>query len=189
MPIKIDGKDVLFRISDVNTYDLSDGSDKSHYTLEMVDCLEERRMNATATNTGGWAETEAEAYLNSEKALNRIEEKVRNAIQQVKIPYGSIYNQDSLQYVDNKVFYPSFIEVGLTDTYSATIEGRIWKYYNDHNTNSARIKQLNSNAKVWWLRSTHKGNTSVFISVDWKGGTYSDRADDSGDGSSWVFCI
>lgn len=131
VPIKIDGKDVLFRISDVNTYDLSDGSGKSHYTLEMVDCLEEKRMNATATTTGGWAETEAEAYLNSDEALNRIEEKVRNAIQQVKIPYGSIYNQDSLQYVDNKIFYPSYVEVGFTITPGlvppevSTVEGRI----------------------------------------------------------------
>ena len=51
--IKIDGNDVLFRVSDVNTYDLSDGSGKSHYTLEMVDILEKRRMNATKTNLGG----------------------------------------------------------------------------------------------------------------------------------------
>lgn len=52
VPIKIDGKDVLFRISDVNTYDLSDGSGKSHYTLEMVGVLDDRRM-VTDRNTGG----------------------------------------------------------------------------------------------------------------------------------------
>ena len=45
VPIKIDGKDVLFRVSDVNTYNLSDGSGKSHYTLEIVDIVEKRRMN------------------------------------------------------------------------------------------------------------------------------------------------
>ena len=84
--------------------------------------------------------------MNSDEALNRIEEKVRNAIQQVKIPYGSIGDQDSLQYVDNKIFYPSYVEVGFTDDLSATVEGRIWKYYNSHNTDSARIKYLNSNA-------------------------------------------
>lgn len=116
---------MLFRISDVNTYALSDGSGKSHYTLEMVDILENKRMSPTRTNTGGWAETEIEAYLNSTEALNRIEEKVRNVIQQVKIPYGAIYNQDSLQYVDNKVFYPSHTEIGLTDRTPDTVEGRL----------------------------------------------------------------
>lgn len=115
----------------------------------MVDILENRRMSATAINTGGWAETEAEAYLNSDEALNRIEEKVRNAIQQVKIPYGSVYNRDSLLYVDNKVFYPSYLEVGFTGDYVLTVEGRIWKYYNDNNSNSTRIKNLNSNAADW----------------------------------------
>lgn len=77
----------------------------------MKEILENRPMHKDPIEN--WAGVNTEEYLNSDKALNRIEEKVRNAIQQVKVPYGAIYNKDSLQYVDNKIFYPSCEEVDV----------------------------------------------------------------------------
>ena len=99
------------------------------------------------------------AWLNG-TFFNSIDEKIRNEILSVKVPYkkgvGNASNgvQSGTNGLSCKVFLLSGYEVGFTtsDNQYFPVDGAKLDYFSDH---ASRIANLNGSAAVWWLRSPY----------------------------------
>ena len=104
------------------------------------------------------------AWLN-DTFLNTIDEKIRNEIQTVKIPFkkglgnASTGVQSGTNGLSCKVFLLSEYEVGFTTLNNQYFpaDGAKLDYFSD---NASRVAKLNGNAAFWWLRSPHTNGAS-----------------------------
>ena len=120
-----------------------------------------------STSKNDYENSEIEDWLNS-TFLNAIDEKIREAIKTVKIPYrkGSGTSktvQSGANGLSCKVFLLSGYEVGYTqsDNEYLPIDGAKLSYFSD---NTSRIGYGSTNVAIWWLRSPHTFNAmGVFL--------------------------
>ena len=109
------------------------------------------------------------SYLN-DTWLDRYDTDIRNAIQQVKIPYrqnggSGGTDQSGSNGLSCKIFLLSVREVGFTNNESSYFpnDGAKLGYFASGNHSSAqqkRIAKLNGSATFWWLRSPYTGHIS-----------------------------
>ena len=123
----------------------------------------------SSTSKNDYENSEIETWLNS-TFLNTIDEKIREAIKTVKIPFKKgLGNASTGVYsgangLSCKVFLLSGYEVGYTqsDNQYLPIDGAKLSYFSD---NTSRIgKDSTDTAVYWWLRSPNTTNaTNVFF--------------------------
>lgn len=108
----LSGEDVTFVIVGFNHDDLADGSGKAGITFSLKNGLSETRgMNGTATNEGGWRDSEMRAYMSTIKENLPLE--LRNVIKTVKKKtniYGSSSVDASIETNDD-LFLFSIVEI------------------------------------------------------------------------------
>ena len=132
--------------------------------LLMKDCYETRQWNSYSNSYG---DSSIHSYLNG-TFLNLVDSKVQNIIKQVKIPYRTNGNGDSLSGANGlscKIFLLSGYETGW-DYITYLNDGARLSYFESGTGTSAvkkRIAYLNGTAVVWWLRSPKPGgDTNVY---------------------------
>lgn len=121
-----------------------------------------------STSKNDYENSEIEEWLNS-TFLNTIDEKIREAIKTVKIPYRkgsntSMMVQSGANGLSCKAFLLSGYEVGFTqgDSEDLPIDGAKLSYFSDNNS---RIGKNSTEAVVWWLRSPSASKASIVFSV------------------------
>ena len=120
------------------------------------------------------------SYLN-DTWIDRYDTGIRNAIQQVKIPYrqnggSGGTDQSGSNGLSCKIFLLSGKEVGWDSSNNQYFpnDGAKLDYFldgTDSSANSKRVATLNGSATGWWLRSPYAGNTSHVWGVS-SGGDY-----------------
>ena len=206
------GEVITVVILGFNHDDLSDGSGKAPISIGMKNLLATTyRMNATATNEGGWDESEMRtSTMNT--LFNLLPPSWKNIIKTVnkKATAGSqseniTTSADKLWLLAmSEIFSATSIENSSTstianyaDTYNT--EGTQYKYYEnligDNNggtaTNSLLIKKLSNgsgSAHHWWLRSPHVSGSATFRCISSTGGVSNVLANNT-DGVSFGFCV
>lgn len=116
------------------------------------------------------------SYLNG-NFLQLFDQKVQNAIKQVKIPYRSGggkggTDQSGANGLSCKIFLLSGYEVGWTtnDGSNFPVDGTKLSYFDASSAGkSKRIANYNGSAAVWWLRSLRTDYTNRAWSVDTDG--------------------
>lgn len=122
-------------------------------------------------NQNDYENSDINAWLNG-TFFNTIDEKIRNEIQTVKIPFNkgvgdaSTGVQSGSNGLSCKVFLLSGYEVGFiqSDNSGFPIDGAKLDYFSD---NTSRIANLNGSSTRWWLRSPYIGNANnTFLVIE-----------------------
>lgn len=207
------GEVITVVILGFNHDDLSDGSGKAPISIGMKNLLATTyRMNATATNEGGWDESEMRtSTMNT--LFNLLPPSWKNIIKTVnkKATAGSqseniTTSADKLWLLAmSEIFSATSIENSSTstianyaDAYNA--EGTQYKYYEnligDNNggtgTNSLLIKKLSNgsgSAYAWWLRSPYVSSSSSFRYINSSGSVNNYNVANLTYGVSFGFCV
>ena len=176
--------------------DLTDGSGKAGMTIGMKNLLATKyRMNATATNSGGWHESEMK-NVTMATLFSQLPADLQTAIKQVEkiSTAGDKSTQNSIS--SDKLFLFAQVEIeGVTTSqYAGMDEGEqyeYWKTVKDGTVEADRIKYLSDgggSASHWWLRSPSLNSEQLFrwiLSTGNIGGTYAQNAQ----GVCFGFCV
>lgn len=168
-------EDVTLEVCGFRNYYLADSSNKkSSFTMLAAHALDvDRKWNATNTNVGGWANSSLKALLNK-RLYNAFPPKIRQMIQQVRIPANLGSGTSEVITSNDYVTLPALIEVLPTAT--------TWPYVDEgiaipHMvSNSARLRtHRNGVATSYWTRSANVGwgdraipvNNAGYTSTNW----------------------
>ena len=157
-----DGTKIKMDLAAFNTDDKSDDSGKAKMTWICHGIPMTHRMNATATTSGGWTESEMRSWLISD-ILSKIPTEIKSHIVPVKKSYRSKSPNDETLWSDDQIWLLSYKEVGFTNASYIESDGVV--YSGLFTSNATRVKYNTSgSANYWWLRSAY--NTTLFRYVD-----------------------
>ena len=162
------GKAMEYRIIGINHDDLADGSGKAGLTFEATnDAMDKQRMNATATNVGGWEKSELRGRLNSGDLWSLLPTEIQSKVKSVK---KMTDNQGggkagTPSATTDKIFLLSSTEV-YGDLQS---DGTQYEYYQSKGVTAASYSGASSSC-LHGTRSVYPARSPYFRCVD-SGGT------------------
>ncbi len=171
MDVNDDGTDETYHIMVVNTTTCTTETSKTAcgLVLQFQELLnitndENKKMNPTDTNVGGWPESAMQTYLNGD-IYNKLKAVIGDIIVETKVISGH-ENGVSTNYESQDYLYLlSTKEVGLDVSYdTAKEETRKLDYYVD---DASRIKYNygTTTANYWWLRAAGSDYTRGFCFI------------------------
>lgn len=195
--ILIEGVAYNIRIADMQLgrYNYTNSTKTTNMVFELVEILSTtRRMNATSTNVGGWAESELRKTLNGldggqANILSTLPADLQEVLEDVQIKSADTGATGyTITESSNKLFLLSYAEVFNATSSQYLLEGSRYDYYIQNGTDADRVKKRNNSAAGWWLRSPYSGYTSNFNYVYSIGNSNSVSAS-SGSGVSFGFAF
>lgn len=157
------GEAIELEIIDFNHDTYSEGG-TAPVSFFMKNCLKTtRRMNASATNSGGWDSSEMFAWLQG-----TFYEQLPADLKALVKPVDKISTvgdaSSTLETISAKVWQLSATEAfnSVSTSYSPGGEGKLYPVFTD---NTSRIKMVNGSAGYWWLRSPYAGYSTYFCYV------------------------
>ena len=187
--VTINGVDYRVRIANKTTGEHCGDNDTEYsqtacgFVVEFADIVEQRAMNSTSTNVGGWPATEMRTYLNG-TFYNSLPSDLQAVIKPTRVISGHGSNDSTNFTTTDKLYLLSAEEVyGIDDGrnhFYDTAYGtshQLEYYSNNGVTYSTRsyrgtnldkaVKQYNSSNTWWWLRSANSNGSSSFRDVDY----------------------
>ena len=179
------------------------------FVVEFADIVENRQMNSTSTNVGGWEASEMRTYANG-AFFNNLPEDLRNVIKATKVVSGHGSSDKNEKRTDgnweseDKIYLLSAHEVWEDGTSNqVSSKDTAWNntrqldYYKARNVNSdghwaSAMKwykdDINEMANDWWLRAARSNHNYSFLYVNNYGNWTTDTATNS-DGFAPAFRI
>ena len=178
--IEIDGTSYTVRVANNTTPNECNGTDFSEtacgFVIEFVEILENRQMNETRTNVGGWPKSNIRTYANGD-FFNKLPDDLKNAIIDTKVisGHGSTSGEKNFTSID-KIYLLSAHEVwedGTSNKVSiydtAYNQTRQLDYYKSKGVTldncSSVIKKYNSLNSSLWLRTAFSDENTAFLGV------------------------
>ena len=158
------------------------------FVVEFADIVENRQMNSTDTNAGGWRDSAMRTYANG-AFFNNLPEDLRNVIIETKVVsgHGSTTGETNFTSTD-KIYLLSSHEVwedGTSNKVSrydtAYNQTRQLDYYKNLGVTTSNYSGAikNGSDSIWWLRTAFSSSTDDFLVVnsngDWHGSYASDN--------------
>lgn len=112
------------------------------------DCAFQKEWNPAISNN--YSTSTIREYLNS-TVLNGFSQKIQNAI---TTPDLQCHDYKTEKTLNDKIWLPSYREMGYSDSQYAPVEGSAFKYYEGAD-DSKRIKKFNNKAVYWWMRTPY----------------------------------
>ena len=159
--VAIGGTNYTVRIANNSNYDCSlESKTACGFVVEFVDIVEQRAMNSSETNEGGWPATAMRIYLNRE-FLAKLPSDLQSVIADTTVVSGHGSNNSSNFTSTDKIYLLSTKEVcvdGVSDDTAkdSTITRQLDYYLKEGVTTSkygAAIKNYAGSAAWWWLRA------------------------------------
>ena len=154
------------------------------FVVEFVDIVENRKMNSTGTNVGGWRDSEMRTYANG-AFFNSLPEELRNVIKSTKVVSGhgssdknanradgNWESEDKIYLLSAHEVWTGKIIVNEKEIDTALNNTRQLDYYVERvttNNRSGAIKKNNGSSSAWWLRGAASNFNSYFFFVDYTG--------------------
>ena len=136
---------------------------KSPYSFGMVDCFNTiQAINSSATNVGGWEQSELRAELNS-TIFNSLPIDLSMVIKPVNKKTSEGGQSTQIVTTIDKLFLFSEVEAFGTANFSVVGEGTQYSFFS---TAQSRIKNVNGTPNRYHLRSPFKGDTQCFCYID-----------------------
>ena len=161
------GEQVTLVILDFNHDDLTSGG-KAGMTIGMKNLLATTyRMNETATNEGGWDESEMRTSTMA-TLLSQLPSDLQGVIKQVNKKATAGGASTSITTSADKLWLLAEVEVDGTTSAGYADEGEqyeYWKTVKDGTVSADRIKYLSNgsgSAYNWWLRSPYVSDSLYF---------------------------
>ena len=151
------------------------------FVVEFADIVENRQMNSTDTNVGGWKDSAMRTYANG-AFFNNLPEDLRNVIKATKVVSGHGNSDNNANRTDgnweseDKIYLLNAHEVyedgtsNQVSTYdTAWDKTRQLDYYKNlgvtTSNRSGAIKKYNNLNSFWWLRGATSDTSYTFFSV------------------------
>lgn len=189
---------VQFVIGDFNHDELTtpiNGHTKAAVTLLQKDCLmdasnasnpvngggntENGYMNSSATNAGGWKNCARRAWCNNVffAALPSTWQSMVKIVNKKSGTGGG--SSSGTEITADKIFLAAEIEIFGSRKYSVDGEGTQYQYYKNATANKYKMPKWGSSnvSNVYWERSPHSGDTSIFCAVGNGGAAGRNNAD------------
>lgn len=187
------GEQVTLVILGFDHDDLTGGG-KAGMTIGMKNLLATTyRMNATATNEGGWDESEMRTSTMA-TLLSQLPSDLQSVIKQVNKKATAGGASTSITTSADKLWLLAEVEVDGTTSAGYADEGEqyeYWKTVKDGTVAADRIKYLSNgsgSANTWWLRSPSVSGSTSFRYISSTGNVSSSYASNTR-GVSFGFCV
>lgn len=149
-----DGRKVIIDVADIDLY----GNKEVIFCFR--DAVDERRMNESRTNRGGFVNAELNKWLN-EDFFELLPDDLKEVISPRHIKQtinGTTFECDS------RIWIPSIVEVGGDDyrEYGTDEEEKQFDLFKDKRN---RIKMYDNEVCYWWERSPYAGGSTFFMYV------------------------
>lgn len=187
------GEQVTLVILGFDHDDLTGGG-KAGMTIGMKNLLATTyRMNATATNEGGWDESEMRTSTMA-TLLSQLPSDLQGVIKQVNKKATAGGASTSITTSADKLWLLAEVEVDGTTSAGYADEGEqyeYWKTVKDGTVAADRIKYLSNgsgSANLWWLRSPYVSYSAYFRAFNSAGGVGNYYANYTR-GVSFGFCV
>ena len=187
------GEQVTLVILGFNHDDLTSGG-KAGMTIGMKNLLATTyRMNETATNEGGWDESEMRTSTMA-TLLSQLPSDLQGVIKQVNKKATAGGASTSITTSADKLWLLAEVEVDGTTSAGYADEGEqyeYWKTVKDGTVSADRIKYLSNgsgSANGWWLRSPNVSGSTNFRNFNSTGSVNSNGAN-TARGVSFGFCV
>ena len=187
------GEQVTLVILGFDHDDLTGGG-KAGISIGMKNLLATKyRMNATATNEGGWDESEMRTSTMA-TLLSQLPSDLQGVIKQVNKKATAGGASTSITTSADKLWLLAEVEVDGTTSAGYADEGEqyeYWKTVKDGTVAADRIKYLSNgsgSAYSWWLRSPSVSN-STYFRYFYSTGSVGDYIANNARGVSFGFCV
>ena len=154
------------------------------FVVEFADIISEHQFNSTATNVGGWRDSELRAYIN-ETIYKKLPTDLQNIVSSIKVisSHGITSGETNFETQD-KLFLLSTEEVWVETNYDTSVgTSKQLDYYKNQGVTTSSytsaIKQYKGIEKSWWLRSSYSRTTNDFYRVNGSGGSIGNYASNS----------
>ena len=154
------------------------------FVVEFADIISEHQFNSTATNVGGWRDSELRTYIN-ETIYKKLPTDLQNIVSSTKVisSHGITSGETNFETQD-KLFLLSTEEVWVETNYDTSVgTSKQLDYYKNQGVTTSSytsaIKQYKGIEKSWWLRSSYSRTTNDFYRVNGSGGSIGNYASNS----------
>lgn len=186
--VSIGGTNYTVRVANNTTPSECSNEDFSQtacgFVVEFVDIVEQRQMNSSHTNVGGWPAMKLHGYANGD-FFNKLPEELRNAIINTTVVSGHGWSNSSSNRSDgNWESQDKIYLLNTTEVWSGSMsrdrgynKTRQLDYYKGKGVTTSNyfdaIKQYNNSDSTWWLRAADSDENYDFFVVDssgnWRG--------------------
>ena len=159
---------------------------KNHVVMQFRNCVLTKRMNASDTNTGGYASSELYTWLN-DKFKAGLVSVLGNYLYTIR---RLLSTKGSWSWASDTVFLPTEHEVWGTDVWSESWGGGFqaqWPAYKD--SAIYKVKKYNGSRQWWWEASPCKENAGSFCNVNYYGFATAGPSASSAGGLAPAICV
>ena len=161
----------MVRISNMSACTTETSETACGFVVEFADIITNQKFNSTATNVGGWKDSEMRTYVNS-AIYNALPIELQNVITTTKVisGHGSTSGETNFETQD-KLYLLNAQEVWNGNSYDTSVgTSRQLDYYKNQGVTTSSYagakKQYNGSNSYWWLRSAISRNANTFLLVD-----------------------
>ena len=134
------------------------------FVVEFADIITKQQFNSTATNVGGWKDSELRKYVNG-TIYNALPSDLQNVIATTKVISGhgstsgetNFETQDKLYLLSSEEIYEDFASSSNAQYDTSVGTSKQLDYYKSQGVTTTNyagaIKLYNENAYFWWFRS------------------------------------
>ena len=169
-----DGKTLEYRIIGINHDDLADASGKAGLTFLTTSTTISSRMNASATNAGGWEKSELRSKMNSGEIWNLMPSDFQSKVKPVRKLTNNVNGTDknaAVTATSDRLFLLSYSEIVETP-YSGWSgyswignEGTQYEAFKGKVTENCSGNDCLKIGSTWWERSASPNHSNYFLSV------------------------
>ena len=169
------GQTLTYRIIGINHDDLADGSGKAGLTFLTTSTGIKSRMNAAATNVGGWEKSELRQKMNSGEIWNLMPSDFQSKVKNVKkltnnVGGGSANKNAAVTATSDRMFLLSYSEIVPTSYWASSYpwtssEGTQYEAFKGKVTNNYSGNDCLKIGEFWWERSVFPIYSDCFLFV------------------------
>ena len=164
------------RISNMSACTTETSETACGFVVEFADIITSKKFNNTATNVGGWKDSEMRTYING-TIYNALPSELQSAIATTKVISGhgfttgeeNFETQDKLYLLSGHEVYEDGTSKPISDSDTSYNNTKQLDYYKNQGVTTSSyagaIKQYKGSDEVWWLRSANSVKTNRFLYV------------------------
>ena len=168
------GQTLEYKIIGINHDNLADGNGKAGLTFLTTSTTISSRMNATATNAGGWEKSELRQKMNSGEIWNLMPTDFQSKVKPVRKLTNNVNGTDknaAVTATSDKLFLLSYSEIVPTSYWASSYpwtssEGTQYEAFKGKVTNNYSGNESLKIGSGWWERSVYPSASGSFLNVN-----------------------
>ena len=169
------------------------------FVVEFADIITKQKFNSTATNVGGWKDSELRTYVNG-TIYNALPSELQNVITTTKVISGhgatsseiNFETQDKLYLLSGHEVWEDGTSLQINEYDTSYNNAKQLDYYKNQgataDNSDGATKQYNGRDDYWWLRSAYSFDAYSFLRVHFVG-NFNNAGADFSNGVSPAFRI